>query len=310
MEAARPMDERRRSVAELHILNLGAGVQSTFLYMAFMRGLFGLPKLDAAIFADTGDEPGAEARELGLPDTPGSVYAHVDWLKSLGGPRIYGGQVGILSTDLRDGRMAHRNSPNNRCAAIPAFTTDGVSKGRTKRQCSKEYKIEVIGKVLRREILGLAPGRSPKGVTVHQYTGISFDEAGRAGRLRLQPCPKYIIRHFPLVEKFITRAHCSGWLAGQVPHEVPRSACVECPFHSDDEWLRIKNVPLDWQRAVRVDESLRTTGSVANRDMTQTMYLHRSMKPLVQIQFKPSTDERAKQSNINFAPECLGVCGV
>lgn len=291
---------------ELHILNLGAGVQSTFLYLAFIRGMFGLPKLDAAIFADTGDEPGAEARELGLPDTPGSVYAHVDWMKSLNGPPIHIGTVGVLSEHVRTGR----NSTNQRFAAIPAFTTDGVSKGRTKRQCSKEYKIEVIGKVLRRDILGLQPGRSPKGLVVHQYIGFSFDESGRAGRLRKVPCPKYIVRHFPLVEKFITRAQCAGWLAAEVPHEVPRSACVECPFHSDDEWLRIQSVPLDWARATRVDQSLRTTGSVANRDMKQTMYLHRSMQPLVQITFKPSSGELARQSNINFAPECMGVCGI
>jgi hypothetical protein len=297
-------------VNELHVLNLGAGVQSTFLYLAFMRGFFDLPKLDAAIFADTGDEPGAEARELGLPDTPGSVYAHVDWLKSLGGPPIFGGSVGVLSEHLRDGHLSHR-ATKARFAAIPAFTTDGESKGRTKRQCSKEYKIEVIGKVLRREILGLAPGRSPKGMIVHQYIGFSLDEAGRAARLKKIPCPKYIRRHFPLVEKFITRMQIVSWLQREYPeHHVPRSACVECPFHSDDEWLRIKSVPLDWARAVRVDESLRTTGSVANRDMTQTMYLHRSMQPLVQIDFKPSTDERSKQSNINFAPECMGVCGI
>lgn len=291
---------------EWHILNLGAGVQSTFLYLAFMRGMLGLPKLDAAIFADTGDEPGAEARELGLPDTPGSVYAHVDWLKSLNGPPIFDGTAGVISEHLKNGM----NSTNQRFAAIPAFTTDGESKGRTKRQCSKEYKVEVIGKVLRREILGLAPGRSPKGLIVHQYLGFSLDEAGRAGRLNKVPCPKYVKRHFPLVENFITRANCTAYLKSAVPHEVPRSACVECPFHSDDEWLRIKSVPLDWARAVRIDESLRTTGSVANRDMTQTMYLHRSMQPLVQIEFKPSTDERQRQSNINFAPECMGVCGI
>lgn len=291
---------------EYHILNLGAGVQSTFLYLAFMRGLLGLPKLDAAIFADTGDEPGAEARELGLPDTPGSVYAHLDWLRSLGGPPILVGSAGVLSEHLKNGT----NSTSQRFAAIPAYTTDGESKGRTKRQCSKEYKIEVIGKVLRRQFLGLAPGRSPKGVLVHQYIGFSFDEAGRMGRLLKRPCPKYTRRHFPLVENFVTRANCSGWLVGEVPHEVPRSACVECPFHSDDEWLRIQPVPLDWQRATRVDASLRTTGSVANRTMNQTMYLHRNMQPLVQIEFKASTDERAKQSNINFAPECMGVCGL
>jgi len=94
-----------------------------------------------------------------------------------------------------------------------------------------------------------------------------------------------------------------------VPHEVPRSACVFCPFHSDAEWLRIKQNPTDWQRAVQIDEALRAK-TVANRDMSQTMYVHRSCQPLVQIQFKPVGPKGELQSNLSFAPECLGVCGV
>jgi hypothetical protein len=54
---------------ELHILNLGAGVQSTTLYLMFMRRVL-QPQIDYAIFADTGEEP-----------TP--VYRHLEWLQSL-----------------------------------------------------------------------------------------------------------------------------------------------------------------------------------------------------------------------------------
>lgn len=39
---------------EFHILNLGAGVQSTALYLMSMRGE--APKFDCAIFADTQEE--------------------------------------------------------------------------------------------------------------------------------------------------------------------------------------------------------------------------------------------------------------
>ena len=47
---------------EYHILNLGAGVQSTRLYLEY--------EYDAAIFADTGEEPQA-------------VYRHLEWLQSV-----------------------------------------------------------------------------------------------------------------------------------------------------------------------------------------------------------------------------------
>lgn len=50
----------------LHIISLGAGVQSTTLaLMAAGGGLTPMP--DCAIFADTGEEPSA-------------VYRHLDWL--------------------------------------------------------------------------------------------------------------------------------------------------------------------------------------------------------------------------------------
>src|SRR5260370_38554680 len=160
---------------ELYVLNLGAGVQSTALYLMFMQGVL-TPTINAAIFADTQEEPE-------------DVYEHLQWLHSLNGPPIYTGTAGKLGDDLKHGR----NSTGQRFAAIPAFTTDGVSKGPTRRPCTKEYKIEVIGRVLRREILGLQPGqRVPKGISVTQYVGISLDEAGRARRLQLYPTPRYL----------------------------------------------------------------------------------------------------------------------
>lgn len=278
---------------ELHVLNLGAGIQSTFLYLAWET--LGLPKLDCAIFADTQEEPQA-------------VYAHLEWLKSLGRAPILTGTAGSLGDDLRYGR----NTTGGLFAAIPAFTTadGGKTVGMTKRQCSFEYKIQVIGRVLRREVLGLAPGRSPRGVRVHQYIGISMDEAGRARRLSKQPKPKYITRNFPLVERWITRTDCMTWLLDKVPHRVPRSACVFCPYHTDAEWLSIRATPEDWRRAVEVDGWLRTTGAVANRDMRQQMYVHRSCQPLTQININPEPSAMERQFNLNFNSECLGVCGV
>lgn len=284
------------SVKAVTVLNLGAGVQSTTLYLMAVRDALPQMEIDAAIFADTQDEPE-------------EVYKHLDWLKSLNGPPILTGTAGRLGDDVRNGR----NSTGGRFASIPAFTTDGVKIGITRRQCTKEYKLEVIGKVLRREILGLKPGAHvSRDVEVTQLIGISLDEAGRAGRLDRRPPAKYIRRRYPLIEKFFTRNDCLKWLQkfGQVPHQVPRSACVFCPYHSDLEWMRVKSNPADWLRAVEIDEALRTTGAVANRNLAQSMYLHRSCQPLVQIQFNPSPDPRAAQTNINYAAECMGVCGL
>src|ERR1051326_3451537 len=87
-------------------------------------------------------------------------------------------------------------------AAVRAEPFQVWTVGQTKRPCSKEYKTEVIGRILRREILGLRPKTAPKkGVMVRQFIGISLDEAGRAYRMeRNVPAPKYIKRHFHLID--------------------------------------------------------------------------------------------------------------
>lgn len=285
-------------MSEFTLLSLGAGVQSTALYLKFLRGE--MPwKLDAAIFANTQEEPQA-------------VYRHLAWLQSLNGPPILIGSAGKLGDDLMHGT----NSTGQRFASIPAFTTpdEGRTVGQTKRQCSKEYKTEVIGRVLRREILGLQPRRTPKrGVLVRQIIGISLDEAGRAYRMeRNVPAPQYLKRQFPLIAAFQTRSDCLAYLADKVPHETPRSACVLCPYHTDYEWHKQKTSdPTGWARSVAIDDALRTAECRANRDMRQKMYLHRSCKSLELVQLDPTPPHpRAVQLPMNFAGECEGVCGV
>jgi len=276
------------------ILNLGAGVQSTTVYLRYLRGEIE-PQIDAAIFADTQEEPGA-------------VYRHLEWLKSLGGPPIIIRTAGKLGEHL----MAGRNSTGGRFASIPAFTSavEGECGGMLRRQCSKEYKAEVIERAIRRDILGLKPRqRIPKGVVVTQIFGISMDEAGRAARIarRLSDRP-WAKTRFPLLEgNQMTRSECICELADKVPHETPRSACVFCPFRSDAEWRRLRDTDPDaWNRAVAIDEALRVPGIVFNRGLKQKAYLHRTCVPLQRVSF---LNDRQMQFN-NFNLECEGMCGI
>lgn len=299
---------------ERHILNLGAGVQSTTLYLMSMAGE--CPRFEAAIFADTGEESEA-------------TYSHLEWLKTLHGPPILVRSIGKLGDHLLIGQ----NSTGYHFAAIPAFTTkadipSSTDVGRRPRQCSKEYKVEVIERCIRREILGLRPRqRVPKDHGIVQHFGISLDEAGRATRLwerhhigtrtegkddKIRVTKTPFPPRFILIERQMTRANCQDYLETRVPHQTPRSACVFCPFKTDAEWQRTKTIPGDWERAVQVDTGLRTTGAVANRDMEQTMYLHRSCQPLTQIVFRPRPNSKELQLGfgVGFDNECEGVCGV
>ena len=132
-----------------HILNLGAGVQSTALYLMFLGGEFD-ERIDHAVFADTQEEPD-------------SVYEHLEWLKTLGGPPILTDTAGKLGDDLIHGM----NSTGQRFASITAFTSlvPGKTGGMLRRQCTAEYKINVAERIIRRQIVGLEyRQRVPKGV--------------------------------------------------------------------------------------------------------------------------------------------------
>ena len=254
---------------EYHILNLGAGVQSTALYLMDLD-LELEHQFDCAIFADTGDEPAA-------------VYKHLEWLQSLGGAEILVRSRGCLGDDLLKGQ----NSTGQRFVSIPAFTqmNTGGSVGQVRRQCTMEYKVQVVEKCIRRDVLGLLPRqRTPKDVKLVQYLGFSLDEPGRAARAR----GRFELRgwsdvRFPLIEDKMTRQDCMNYLEKRVPHHVPRSACVYCPYKSNREWLRLKNNdPEGWARAVEIDEGMRTEGTVLNRKTDANLYLHRSCKPLAE----------------------------
>ena len=272
----------------MRILNLGGGVQSTTLYLMAIKGE--IAPIDYAIFADLGEEPK-------------SVYSHMEWLKSLGGPIIHVVSAGILGNDLIHGI----NSTGKRFASIPAFTAqnEGEPLGKTRRQCTSEYKILPIERFIRRTLLGLAKGCHIKD-KVTQIFGISLDEAGRATRIKMNS-KGWSIPEFPLCDKMMTRKDCIKWLNDyKVPHKVPRSACVFCPYKSNNEWLLLRQNDSDgWNRAVQIDNALRAEGTVWNKNFNEKLYLHKSCRPLSEVHL---TDDDRGQSGFNL--ECEGGCAL
>lgn len=277
---------------EYHVLNLGAGVQSTALALLFTEGRL-LPRLDAAIFADTQEEPA-------------DVYAHLDWLKTAVNFPVFVRTAGKLGDHL----MVGTNSTGGRFASIPAFTLSATGKvSKVRRQCTKEYKIDVVERAIRRDVLGLKPRqRIPKDVVVHQYIGISLDEAGRMLRMKARQAEKptkWASYHWPLIETLSwVRGDCRRYLETRVPYRVPRSACIFCPYHSNEEWAKLKAAGgPDWVRAVEVDKALRIPGNVVNRNLDQQLFLHRSCVPLDQASFATASED------VSMAGECHGMCG-
>lgn len=184
-------DGAEPSPLRLRALSLGAGVQSTTLALMAAHGEIG-PMPDCAIFADTGREPQA-------------VYDHLAWLTS---PNVLPFPVHIVSDgNIREQLIAA--GQGNRWASIPAFaktvtpagavvpvfdeddegelievvtrktTTETVSIGMIRRQCTTDYKIVPIRRKVR-ELAGQTRKRFPSFPVVECWIGISTDEIVRA----------------------------------------------------------------------------------------------------------------------------------
>lgn len=262
-----------------HIISLGAGVQSSVMALMAARGELS-PMPECAIFADTQFEPAG-------------VYEHLDWLeKQLPFPvhRVTAG-------DLRADTLAELYTGNKRAASIPAFTAGG---GMAMRQCTREYKIDPIRKKLR-ELLGVKPRqRAPKEIAIRQWLGISTDEATRMKPSR----DRWVENVWPLIDAGMSRQDCLRWFGKNYPGRVlAKSACIGCPYHNDALWRDMKiNDPQSFQEAVEFDHAIRRGGKFTN-----DRYLHRSCKPLAEVDFRNLED--LGQLNF-FENECEGMCGV
>jgi hypothetical protein len=71
--------------------------------------------------------------------------------------------------------------------SIPVFTsaTPGMTGGMHRRQCTVESKINLVERIIRRQLVGLeCRQRMPKDVQVVQYFGLSFEEPRRVSQVR------------------------------------------------------------------------------------------------------------------------------
>ena len=139
-----------------------------------------------------------------------------------------------------------------------------------RRRCTAGYKINGVEQAIRRRVFGLEyRQRMPRNVKVVPYFGLSHDEPRRVARVkaRFVGHPRGEAR-FPLLDDQMTRADRVAYLQERaIPHEVPRIACVFCPFRSNFEWRHLQaSDPAGWARAMEVDEVLGRPGTVANRE--------------------------------------------
>jgi len=273
----------------IRVLSLGAGVQSTTLALMACHGQ--LPRLDLAIFADTGGEPRR-------------VYDHLAQLTD------YCAGYGLPVIKVSKGNLARDAvDPDHRYASVPYFvqnapgpcekcgTTGRVTdeagerrcprckgsgwdngQGMGRRQCTSEYKIEPIYRKVR-ELLGARPPRHlrvPKGRHAELWVGFSTDEIGRVN----DAAPGYVRVRHPLLELDLDRKACLRFLHSQGWTSVAKSACVFCPYHGNRQWRNMRdNHPDEWRAAVEFDAAIRKGGS-HGLPLDGEAFLHRERVPL------------------------------
>lgn len=263
----------------MHIISLGAGVQSSTMALMAAHGEI-TPMPECAIFADTHSEPKA-------------VY---EWLRYLKTKLPF--PVNTVSQgDLREHVAAERPKGKFLRVDIPAFVkgANGQPGGMVNRSCTRDYKIVPIIREVRR-LTGLTRKRGPKTPIVMQWIGISLDEAHRMKPSR----EAWIENRWPLVDKRMKREDCLRWMKANGYPEPPKSSCTFCPFHSADQWRALTTDEM--AEAIAIDERLRSRPPSAYRK-TGTLYLHRSCKPLREVDFTPEPVDF-------FGNECEGMCGV
>lgn len=274
------------SKLNLRVICLGAGVQSSALYIMACEGAFE-HEPDVAIFADTGDEPN-------------DVYEHLKWMMmaySDSIPIVVAQRVGLpLIEDTF--RVIEKTGVSR--ITIPMYVVGGDgSRGFTFRMCTKEFKIEPIIKEIRRW-LGFKPGERIKGkAQVEQWFGISTDEAHR---MKSSHIP-WITNRYPLIEKGMSRGDCARFLEERGVTPV-KSACVVCPFHNDRHWLEMKrDSPDDFEHACWFDDRLREYYHAGNTALKGEPFIHPARIPLREVKFR-----HENQLDL-FGNECEGMCG-
>jgi len=256
----------------LNIISLGGGKQSSYMLLTALQGKYNFMP-DFAIFSDTGCEPDY-------------VYEYLNWLTDYV-KEIYNFQIVKVSEgNLVNDTLEYLAGKRKRVASLPLrLGNDG---GLIMRQCTNDYKI----KPLRKYVQKIRQGKK-----VRLWIGISLDEIERMKASNVL----YIENYYPLIQKRISIDNIKAWFRQNQLPEPGKSACLICPFHSDNYWKEFKNqFPKEFKKACYFDNLIRNYPNLKNKT-----YLSKHLKPLAEIDFsiKPNLFSE-------LVEECNGLCGL
>lgn len=259
----------------MKILSCGAGMQSTALALMscenklLLEDKFNFPNAeyhpqvpiyDAILFCDLGEEPKW-------------VYKQVYFIKSAcewAGIPFY-----IIESNLHSHYT--ENFGNSRVVSIPFWNVDeNGKKGKMLRNCTLEFKIYVMEKFVRYELLGYRKFQrvKPQDLKAHEmHLGFSKEEEKRCKENPHQ----MFVNKFPLCEMNLERKHNYAYIKDVWGLETKASACTFCPFHRNYFFKYIKrNDPESYDNVIKFDELLET--GQPNTKIRSKLYISRSRK--------------------------------
>ena len=250
----------------MRVISLGWGTQSFTL--AAMVALGELEMVDAVIHSDTTHEASW---------TYAYAKKYTKWLKDKG--------IKVITVNPSSKKLKAFNEYGG--IFVPAYTTDGISRGQLKRQCTGDWKIAPIRRWLQKN-------RNKE--SVEMWLGITLDEVQRMKPSNV----KYIENKYPLIDMRMSRHDCLLWLQKHGLDIPKRSACVFCPFHSKAEWREISKSKVDWKQALEHDNAIRRIRP------PNDLFVCNQRKPLDKCDFDSLED---KGQIPLWNDECMGYCG-
>jgi len=251
----------------IHSFSFGGGVQSTACLVLAAQGK--LPatddsnRWDVFLFSNVGERAEAPAtlryvHEYAMP------YAEA-----------HGIELREVRKRRRDGSpddLMDRIERNKRSLPFPVRMNNGAP---GTRSCTADFKIRVI----ERELKALGATKDKPAIV---GIGISMDEIQRAkGWGEVDPRTPTQIREYPLLRLGLRRQDALAVIRDSGLPQPPRSACFFCPFHSLDEWRRLKRDEPDlFAKSVALERMLNERRAELGKDR---VWLTRFAQPLDEV---------------------------
>ena len=224
-----------------------------------------VPIYDVVIFCDLGREP------PWVKDQMEFTRRTCEWA---------GIKFAVLDSPLYSDFL--QNFGERRTISIPWWTIrDDGHKSKMPRNCTIDYKVELISKYVRWELLGYKKGqrlRDEDRKAHEMHMGFSAEESRRC---KENPNPMFINK-FPLVDMGFTRADNFAYIKDVWGLETKASACTFCPFHRNQFFAYLKDEePEEYGRLLKVDELLRDKNP--KPPMDSDLFISRSRKRIADL---------------------------